>query len=190
LIQGEIAIFGSSIPNCVPSSWPYIAHGEIHSSIQHEENQMNQVEKKIMSVALFALAASSLLYASGSSAQTTGGILVRNDANGRCLDSPIMGKVIANTCAGQLYQKWSITQPDSLLVIKNASTGLCLASNGYGLTYTTTCSGRLSQHWFQVKKIDGRRMIVNADNGRCLESNANGDVYTDPCNSGRYQLWY
>jgi Ricin-type beta-trefoil lectin domain-like len=154
---------------------------------------MNQVEKKIMSVALFALAASSLLYASDSSAQSIGGIKLQNDVTGRCLDSNYEGRVYTLACNGGPFQKWRTTKPNSTssqYVITNVETGRCLDSNAQGNAYAIPCNGGSYQKWSLILRSNGRMQFVNLATGRYLDSNAQGDVYTLPFNAGRYQLWY
>ena len=153
---------------------------------------MNQVEKKIMSVALFALTASSLLYASDASAQSFGGTTLRNDVTRKCLDSNYEGRVYTLACNGGRFQTWVPIKPgtSNLYVIKNLETGRCLDSNALGNAYAIACNGGNFQVWIQTFFSNGRKSYTNLATGRLLDSNAQGDVYTLPYNPGRYQLWY
>jgi Ricin-type beta-trefoil lectin domain len=151
---------------------------------------MTQVEKKIMPVALFALVASSLLYASDSSAGGLGIVNLRNVATGRCLDSNNAGSVYTLACNGGAFQKWNITFDATEYQLRNAQTGRCLYSNAQGNVYANACSGGPYQRWVIFYVANNRRVIINKATGRCLDSNAQGAVYTLTCNAGNFQVWY
>jgi hypothetical protein len=151
---------------------------------------MNQFERKIKSVALFVIAASSILYASGSSASGLGIVNLRNLATGRCLDSNYEGKVYTLACNGGAFQKWNITFDATEYQIRNVQTGRCLYSNAQGNVYANACSGGPYQRWVIFYVANSRRIIINKATGRCLDSNAQGTVYTLACNAGNFQVWY
>ncbi len=154
---------------------------------------MSQAQKKITSLALFALAASSVLYSPDSSAQYLYPIKLQNDATGRCLDSNAEGRVYTLACNGGSFQKWNmvlVPNTSNFYEMKNVATGRCLDSNEQGNVYAIACNGGPYQKWIVTLRTNGRRSISNRATGRLLDSNAQGNVYTLPSNLSRYQLWY
>lgn len=149
------------------------------------------------------------LVVSSASAQRRGGFrgqplgqgLLRNQAQGMCLDIAGYaargdGNVLLWRCNGDPDQVWSFSRNGELT---SALDGRCLDAAGYDGARGANvgvylCEGRPDQQWTMVPRGRGVFELRNAQQGMCLDVNgrrgAEGDnVLLWHCDGGRDQLW-